>query len=96
MDLASNHNNDAHKVHEVSITRGVQEEETLLALADLDAVRKRVSNVQRKDVEDHTESILTKIVHRYRSTVICIGLQLQYVKFLSTFPNLNESIARTM
>ena len=85
LDLASNHINDTLEVHEVSITREVREEETLLGLADLDAVKKGVSNVQRKEVEDHTESILTKIVHRNRSTVVCMGLQLQYVNLCPPF-----------
>ena len=64
IDVASNHINDTHEAHEVSITREFQEEETLLSLADLHDVKKGVSNIQRKEVEDHTESILTKIVHR--------------------------------
>ena len=48
IDVASNHINDTHEVHEVSITREVQEEETLLGRADFHAVKKGVSNVAKK------------------------------------------------
>ena len=48
IDVASNYINDTHEVHEVSITREVQEGEIFLGRADLDAVKKGVSNVTKK------------------------------------------------
>ena len=38
IDVASNHINDTHEIHEVSVTLELQEGETLLGCADLDAV----------------------------------------------------------
>ena len=47
-NVASNHINDTHEVHETSITSKTQEGETLLGCANLDAVKKGVSNVTKK------------------------------------------------
>ena len=48
IEVASNYINDNHEVHEVSITREVQEGETLLGRVDLDLVKTRVSHVTKK------------------------------------------------
>ena len=47
-DVASNHINGTHELHEVSITREVQKEEAHPGRADLNAVKKGVSSVTKK------------------------------------------------
>ena len=96
IDVALNHINDNHEVHEVSITREVHEGETLLGRVNLDLVKTRVFHVTKKrgwgpyikytnqgsaQIENHCS------MHEAAATLS---------KSVSTFPNLNESMARTM
>ena len=89
IDASSNHINDTNEVHEVSITREVQEGKALLRHADLDSVKKGVSNVTKergqgpyRKYADQDRGQIWKYcsMHRPAATVS---------KFLSTFPNLN-------
>ena len=48
IDVASNHIHDTHEMHEVSITRKVQQGETLISPVDLDAVKKGVFNLTKR------------------------------------------------
>ena len=96
IDVASNHIKDTHEVHEVSITREVQEGEALLGCADLDAVKKGVSNVTKKrgrgPYRKYTDQDRAEI-GKYCSMH---GAAATLRKFVSNFPNLNESTARAM
>ena len=95
IDVASNHINDTHEVHEVSITREVQEGKTLLGRADLDAVKKGVSSVTKK----RGRGPYRKYTDQDRAQIgkyCCMhGAAATARKFVSTFPNLSESTART-
>ena len=96
IDVASNHINDTHDTHKVSITQEVHEGETLLSHADLDALKKRVSTVRKKRgrglYRKYTEQDCAQI-GKYCSMH---GTSATVRKFVPTFPNLNESIASTM
>ena len=96
IDVASNHINDNHEVHEVSITCEVQEGETLLGRADLDAVKKGVSNVTKKrgsgPYEKYTDQDCAQIGKYCSMHWAAVTVR----KFVSTFPNLKESTAHTM
>ena len=96
IDVASNHINDNHEVHEVSITPEVQEGETLLGRVDLDLVKTRVSYVTKK----RGWGPYIKYTNQGRAQIenYCSmhGAAATLSKSVSTFPNLNERMARTM
>ena len=96
IEVASNYINDTHKVHEVSITPKVQEEEALLGHADLDALKKGVSSVTKKRGRGPYRKYIDQ--HRAQIAKYCRmhGTAATVSKFVSTFPNLNESTTRTM
>ena len=85
IDITSNYINDTHGVHEVSITRKVQEGETLLGRADLHAVKKGVSNVTKKKGRGPYRKYTDQDRAQKGSTVVCLGLQLQHVSLCPPF-----------
>ena len=96
IDIASNHINDTHDIHEFSITHEVQEEETLLSRADLDALKKGVSNVTRKRGQELYQKYNDEDRAQIRKYCSMYGTTATMCKFVPTFPNLNERTACTM
>ena len=90
IDVASNHIHDTHEMHEVSITRKVQEGETLVSPVDLDAVKKGVFNLTKK----RGGELYRKYTDQDRAQIgkYCSmhGAAATVCKFVSTFPSLNQ------
>ena len=96
IDVASNHINDTHDTHEVSITHEVQERETLLSHADLDALKKGVSTVTKKRGRGLNRKYTDQDCAQIGKYCSMHGTTATVRKFVPTFPNLNQSTARTM
>ena len=85
-----------HEVHEVSITQEVQERETLLGRADLDVVKKGVSNVTEKRGRGPYRKYTDQDRAHIGKNCSIHGAAATVCKFVQTFRNLNESAARTI